>query len=85
RRARRRWTLILVATTLFFIAVYLLAVHTTTGQVVENAALNGAGQVDTQAFVVAQRALDTITYSSLALATVVVGAIGLLRRQVTLA
>lgn len=85
RRARRRWTVILFATSVFFIAVYLLAVQTTTGQAVENAALNGAEQVDTQAFVVAHRALDTITYSSLALATVVVGAIGLLRRQVTLA
>lgn len=84
-RARRRWTLILAGASLFFVAVYLLAVRTHTGQAVENAALNGAEQVDTQAFVVAHRALDTITYSSLAAATLAVGAIGLLRRQVNLA
>jgi hypothetical protein len=85
RRARRRWTLILFGASLFFVTVYLLAVQTTTGQAVENAALSGAEQVDTQAFVMAHRALDTITYSSLALATVLVGIIGLMRRQVTLA
>ena len=85
RRARRRWTLIAIGASLFFIAVYLLAVHTVTGQAVENAALNGAEQVDTQAFVVANRALDTITVSSLAAATLAVGIVGLLRRQITLA
>ncbi|VEG58191.1 PA-phosphatase-like phosphoesterase [Mycolicibacterium aurum] len=84
-RARRRWTLILAGASLFFVAVYLLAVRTHTGQAVENAALNGAEQVDTQAFVVAHRALDTITYSSLAAATLAVGGVGLLRRQVNLA
>lgn len=84
-RARRRWTLIAIGASLFFIAVYLLAVHTVTGQAVENAALNGAEQVDTQAFVVANRALDTITVSSLAVATLAVGIVGLLRRQITLA
>ena len=85
RRARRRWTVIALGASLFLIAVYLLAVRTVTGQAVENAALNGAEQVDTQAFVVANRALDTITVSSLAAATLAVGIVGLLRRQATLA
>lgn len=85
RRARRRWTLILTSASLLFIAVYLLAVHTTTGQAVENAALDGADQVSPRAFLAASRLLDTITVSSLAAATLLVGAIGLLRRQVHLA
>ncbi|MFB1294445.1 phosphatase PAP2 family protein [Mycobacterium sp. pW049] len=85
RRAQRRWTVIAICASLFFVAVYVLAVRTTTGQAVENAALNGAEQVGERAFLAASRALSTITYSSLALATVLVGAVGLLRRQVHLA
>lgn len=85
RHARRKWTIIPVGATLFFIAVYVLSARTHTGQAVENAALNGAEQVGPRAFLAASTALSTITYSSLVLATVLVGAIGLLRRQVHLA
>lgn len=75
----------LICASLFVVAVYWLAVRTATGQVAENAALHGAGQVDPRAFIAARRLLDTITVTSLAAATVLVGAIGLLRRQVDLA
>lgn len=85
RHARRRWTVIAICASLFLAAVYILAVRTTTGQAVENAALNGAEQVGPRAFLAARKALSTITYTSLALATVLVGTIGLLRRQVHLA
>ncbi|MDG4665206.1 phosphatase PAP2 family protein [Mycobacterium sp. 236(2023)] len=85
RRARRRWTVIAICSSLFFVAVYLLAVRTSTGQAVENAALNGAEQVGERAYLAASKALSTITYTSLAVATLGVGAIGLLRRQVHLA
>lgn len=84
-RAGRRWTVILLCALLFLAAVYVLAVRTTTGQEVENAALYGADQVDPRAFLAASRLLDTITVTSLASATLLVGAIGLLRRQVNLA
>ncbi len=85
RRAQRRWTVIALCASLFFVAVYVLAVRTATGQAAENAALNGAEQVGERAFLTAEKLLSTITYSSLALATLAVGAIGLLRRQVHLA
>lgn len=84
-RAQRRWTVIAICASLFLVAVYVLAVRTVTGQAVENAALNGAEQVGERAFLAASKALSTITYSSLALATVLVGVVGLLRRQVHLA
>jgi len=83
--ARRRWTVIAICATVFFVVVYLLSAWTTTGQAVENAALNGADQVGQRAYLAASKALSTITYTSLALATVLVGVIGLLRRQVHLA
>lgn len=85
RSARRRWTLTLICATLFLIAVYWLAVRTATGQAVENAALYGADQVDPRAFLAARSLLDTITVTSLVAATVLVGVIGLLRRQANLA
>lgn len=85
RRARHRWTVVLIAALLFGTVVYLLAVHTTTGQRFEDAALRGATQVDAE---VRQAALDqfhTITVTSQLAAAVIVGVIGLLRRQVWLA
>ena len=42
RRARHRWTAVLIGALLFGVAVYLLAVHTRTGQRLEDAALRGA-------------------------------------------
>ncbi|HEY9264483.1 MAG TPA: phosphatase PAP2 family protein [Mycobacterium sp.] len=85
RRARHRWTAVLIAALLFGTVVYLLAVHTTTGQRFEDAALRGATQVDAE---LRQAALDqfhTITVTSQLAAAVIVGVIGLLRRQVWLA
>ncbi|WNG87147.1 phosphatase PAP2 family protein [Mycobacterium sp. ITM-2016-00317] len=84
-RARRRWIVIPLCALVFLAAVYWLAVRTRTGQAVENAALYGADQVDPRAFLAATRLLDTITVTSLAAATLLVGLIGLLRRQVSLA
>ncbi len=85
RRARHQWTALLVVALLFGAAVYLLAVQTTTGQRLEDAAWRGADQVDPELHRAALRAFHTITVSSQLAATVIVGAIGLLRRQVWLA
>ena len=85
RRARHRWTAVLIGALLFGVAVYLLAVHTRTGQRLEDAALRGATQVDAD---LRQTALDmfhTITVTSQLAAAFLVGLIGLLRRQVWLA
>ena len=85
RRARHRWTAVLIGALLFGVAVYLLAVHTRTGQRLEDAALRGATQVDAE---LRQTALDmfhTITVTSQLAAAFLVGLIGLLRRQVWLA
>lgn len=70
---------------LFGSAVYLVAVHTTTGQRLENAALRGAEQVDPELRRAALEAFHTISTSSQLAAAVIVAAIGLLRRQVWLA
>ncbi|WP_277243086.1 phosphatase PAP2 family protein [Mycolicibacterium obuense] len=85
RRARRQWTAVLIVAVLVFVAVYLLAVQTTLGQRVEDTALRGADQVDPDLHRVALRAFHTISVSSQIAATVLVAAIGLLRRQVWLA
>ncbi|AFM19497.1 PAP2 superfamily protein [Mycolicibacterium chubuense NBB4] len=85
RRARHQWTAVLIAAVLFGIAVYLLAVQTTTGQRLEDAALRGADQVDPELHRAALHAFHTITLTSQLVATVIVGVIGLLRRQVWLA
>ncbi len=85
RRARHRWTAVLIVALLFGAVVYLLAVQTGTGQRLEDAAVRGAGQVDAG---VRQAALDqfhTITVTSQLAAAGIVGLIGLLRRQVWLA
>ena len=85
RRARRQWTAVLIVAVLVLVAVYLLAVQTTLGQRVEDTALRGADQVDPDLHRVALRAFHTISVSSQIAATVLVAAIGLLRRQVWLA
>ncbi|WP_246585249.1 phosphatase PAP2 family protein [[Mycobacterium] fortunisiensis] len=83
--ARHRWTGVLIAAALFGVAVYWFAVQTVTGQTIENAALRGADQVSPDDALAATTALDTITVYSLAVATLVVGVIALLRRQPALA
>lgn len=75
----------MIGAVLFFAAVYLLAVQTTTGQRLEEAALRGADQVDPGVHRVALHAFHTITVTSQLGATLLVAAIGLLRRQVWLA
>ncbi|MBL3699998.1 phosphatase PAP2 family protein [Leucobacter luti] len=81
----RRWWVTLACAVALFGAVYVAAVLTPAGQAFENAALRGADQVSAGEFALASDALGRITLISLAVATVGVGAIGLLRRQPALA
>lgn len=83
--ARVRWIAVAVLCVAFLTAIYALAVLTSTGQRLENGALAGAYQVDDQVITSADIALSRITLTSLAVATLAVGAIGLLRRKVKLA
>lgn len=84
-RARHRWLAVAVAATLFGAAVYLLAVRTGLGQALENAALRGGDQVDPDLHRVAREQFHTITVTSQVAAALLVGLIGLLRRQLWLA
>jgi hypothetical protein len=83
--AGRRWAVVLVAALLFGVAVYLLAVQTRTGQALENAALRGASQVDPELRAAALHQFHTISVTSQLAAALIVGIIGLLRRQLWLA
>ncbi|SRX78651.1 phosphatase PAP2 family protein [Mycolicibacterium parafortuitum] len=85
RGARFKWAAVLVFALLFGAAVYLLAVRTTTGQRLEDAALRGSDQVDPELHRVALEAFHTISVTSQLGAAFVVALIGLLRRQVLLA
>ncbi|BBX19915.1 phosphatase PAP2 family protein [Mycolicibacterium duvalii] len=85
RRAPYRWAAVLSVAALFGTAVYLLAVQTTTGQRLEDAALRGANQVDPELRRVALEAFHTISVTSQLGAAAIVALIGLLRRQVWLA
>ncbi|MDY6998087.1 MAG: phosphatase PAP2 family protein [Actinomycetota bacterium] len=85
RRARRRWTLVLIAALLFGAAVYLVAVQTTTGQRLEDTAMLGANQVDSDLRQWARQQFHTITVTSQLGAAAIVALIGLLRRQLWLA
>ncbi|WP_308123991.1 phosphatase PAP2 family protein [Mycolicibacterium xanthum] len=85
RRARHRWTAVLIGALLFGVAVYLLFVQTTIGQILEDAALRGANQVDPEVRRAAHDQFGTITVTSQLAAAAIVGLIGLLRRQVWLA
>ena len=71
----------LVCSGVFVGLVYTIAVLTPQGQAIENAALRGADQVSNRDFDEASAALDQITIWSLAVATLAVGLIGLLRRR----
>ncbi|CAN5126839.1 hypothetical protein BH09ACT8_BH09ACT8_06890 [soil metagenome] len=84
-RARIRWTVVIAAALLVGAVVYLLAVRTALGQALEDAALRGADQVDPDVHRVALRMFHTITVGSQVAAAVIVGLIGLLRRQLWLA
>ncbi|WP_024794709.1 phosphatase PAP2 family protein [Tomitella biformata] len=80
-RARWRWIAVAFLSTPFLVGIYILAVRTTTGQRLENAALRGADQASPGEVSTADTALDHITLYSLAGAIVVIGVIGLLRRK----
>jgi hypothetical protein len=76
---------VLVAALLFGAMAYLLAVQTRTGQALENAALRGASQVDPEVRRAALEQFHTISVTSQLAAALIVGIIGVLRRQLWLA
>ncbi|MGM1063300.1 phosphatase PAP2 family protein [Saccharothrix sp. Mg75] len=77
----RRWQVVAVAAFAVAALVYVLAVWTTAGQELENAALRGADQVDEAQAGQAWGALDEITVYSLAAATLAIALVGALRRR----
>ncbi|MBT2502218.1 phosphatase PAP2 family protein [Curtobacterium sp. ISL-83] len=81
----RRWLVIAAASAVVVVVTYLVAVWTVGGQTLENAALRGADQVTNDDLDTANRALNAITISSLAVAVVLVAAVALLRRRIDLA
>ena len=81
----RRWLRVAAAGAVVAILVYVLAVLTPVGQELENAALRGADQLRDNAAAEANGNLDQITVYSLAVAVILVAAIGLLRRRWELA
>lgn len=66
---------------MFAVLVYVLAVLTTAGQTIENAALRGADQDNVSETDAAWHALGQITIYSLAAAVVVVALVGVLRKR----
>jgi membrane-associated phospholipid phosphatase len=80
-----RWLHVAVGSAIAAVLVYVLAVLTPVGQELENAALRGADQVSTNEAGAANSSLDQITVYSLAIAVVLIAAIGLLRRRLDLA
>lgn len=81
----RRWVVVTAVSALVVVAVYLLAVQTSTGQLLENAALRGADEAGSTDRDAADNALGQITVYSLGAAVVVVGLVGVLRRRFALA
>jgi PAP2 superfamily len=84
-RARVRWTVVMATALVVGAVIYLLAVRTSLGQALEDAALRGSDQVDPDVHRVALRFFHTITVSSQVAAAVIIGLIGVLRRQLWLA
>ncbi|MBN6038321.1 phosphatase PAP2 family protein [Amycolatopsis sp. 195334CR] len=81
----RRWVAVAVVSGVGVAVVYLLAVWTSTGQLLENAALRGADEAGAADRDAADEALGQITVYSLAAAVVAVGLVGVLRRRFALA
>ncbi|MGC7095187.1 phosphatase PAP2 family protein [Amycolatopsis lurida] len=81
----RRWVVVAAVSALVVAVVYLLAVRTSTGQLLENAALRGADEAGAGDRDTADQALGRITVYSLAAAVVAVGLVGVLRRRFALA
>jgi hypothetical protein len=80
-----RWLHVALGSAIAAVLVYVLAVLTPIGQELENAALRGADQVSAHEAGTANSNLDQITVYSLAIAVVLIAAIGLLRRRWDLA
>lgn len=80
-----RWPVIAGVSAVLVLVVYLVAVQTVDGQLVENAALRGAGEAGRRNIVQATDALDRITVYSLAAAVLLVAGAALLRRRWDLA
>lgn len=81
----RRWLVVAAVSAVVLVAVYFLAVWTVPGQALENAALRGADEAAARDQAVADDSLGRITVYSLAVAVVLVGLVGLLRRRADLA
>ncbi|QKV73785.1 phosphatase PAP2 family protein [Amycolatopsis sp. Hca4] len=81
----RRWLVVAAVCAVVLVAVYFLAVWTVPGQALENAALRGADEAAARDQAVADDNLGRITVYSLAVAVVLVGLVGLLRRRADLA
>lgn len=81
----RRWLVVAAVCAVALAAVYFLAVWTVPGQALENAALRGADEAAAREQDVADASLSRITVYSLAVAVVLVGVVGLLRRRWDLA
>lgn len=75
----RRWRWLTAGAVLVALAVYIGAVLTRAGQRIENAALRGADQIDDDTLGTANAALAHITVGSLAVAVLLVVAIGWIR------
>lgn len=74
-----RWWLLAAGSLVVLAAAYLAAVHTYTGQRVENAALRGSFQVNIDETTAADQALASLTLASLALAVLILAIIGWVR------
>ncbi|RKN68932.1 phosphatase PAP2 family protein [Microbacterium sp. CGR2] len=81
----KRWLFAAAAAVVVLVISYVLAVLTQGGQALENAALRGADQANSEELSAASQALGDITVVSLAVAATVVALIGLLRRRIDLA
>ncbi|MFI9380735.1 phosphatase PAP2 family protein [Kutzneria sp. NPDC052558] len=77
----RRWLRVAVVSAFVAVAVYVFAVLTPVGQMLENGALRGADQVTASEVTSANKDLNDISVYSLAVAVAVVALIGLLRRR----
>ncbi|WP_336991099.1 phosphatase PAP2 family protein [Leucobacter sp. VD1] len=77
--------MLLTCATVVLVITYVLAVQTAGGQSLENAALRGADQVSDPDSDQAWKSLGQITVWSLAVGTVLIGLIGVLRKKYLLA
>lgn len=85
RRAGLRWALLALGSLGVLIGVYLAAVRTYTGQRLENAALRGALEVNSEEVTVADDVLATFTLTSLGVAVACLAVIGWVRGGLRLA